>query len=108
MLSSGPPEAPGNLTITSITADSVTITWLSGLDGGHPQSFSILTHSAGGGDFTPSDTDVRINDTGRSQLMQHTVSGLQPRTHYDFKVSASNVKGTTPTYNSVTAVTLGE
>ena len=78
-----------------MTAVSVTLTWKSGLDGGHPQTFRVLQRPAGTTSFMYSKPGDTIIDPGHGQVVSHTVTALQPQTHYHFQVRAINKKGTT-------------
>ena len=102
---SGPPSPPTALQVDSATSVSVTLSWLPGLDGGHPQTFRVLLHTAGTTLFTSSPQENSINDPGYGQLVKHTVTGLTPETHYQFKVLTTNDKGKAESL--VNAATLG-
>ena len=100
----GPPKAPDHIEIVEETAISVTLMWISELDGGHLQTFNVLLRNvATSSSFT---TIKVVRDPGVGTEVKYTVSGLDPKTHYQLKVTAENVKGTV-TSNIVNAVTLG-
>ena len=83
--------------------------WQAGQDGGHKQSFHILQRLAGTtADFAQSQLEPGgiILDPGRAALvMKRTVTALRPKTKYQFKVEATNKKGTND--DMVNAMTLG-
>ena len=103
----GKPAAPTNITIMATTADSVTLTWLAGLNGGHQQSFLVMQGSPEMDGYMSSYPKGSIHDPGQGKLVQHTLTGLQPETRYDFIVMATNDKGITASAH-VTTVTLGK
>ena len=74
------------------TAVSVNLNWQSGLDGGHPQRFYILLHPAATTVYTENPRNT-IPDPGLVKVVKHTVTGLKPKTHYQFQVMAINKLG---------------
>ena len=90
---SGPPAAPTQLKVDLVTAVSVTLSWQSGKDGGHPQIFSVLLSPVGTGVYSESQSGNAISDPGCGQVITHTVTKLGPGTHYQFQVKATNKRG---------------
>ena len=79
--------------MVAVTSDSVTLMWLPGQDGGHPQTFTVFLRQAGTTSFIPYQPTVEILDQGQGHLMKHVVSGLEPDTVYMLKVRARNAIG---------------
>ncbi|WP_207782215.1 glycoside hydrolase family 18 chitinase [Phytoactinopolyspora limicola] len=83
-----PPDPPGGLTVTGVTATAATLSW----------------------DASPGATDylVYVDGSQRSTTTatQATVGGLTPETTYSFTVAARNAAGTSDQTAPVTATTL--
>ena len=86
---SGPPEAPTNVQVTSVTAVRATVSWQSGLDGGHPQTFRVLLRPI----TSFSQIEDYITDPGYNLFLNHTLTDLESETQYEIKVLAINEKG---------------
>ena len=87
----GKPDPPMNfnITSTSITEDSITLTWRPGFNGGFQQTFVILYK-------TKLDTlwlNKTVYDTGR-KTMNYTLSGLSSMQEYEIEMFSKNREGT--------------
>ena len=89
----GPPATPTMVDVGSVTAISVNLSWVSGLDGGHPQTYHVLVRPAGTTSSSSGPLGEPIHDPGLRHRVQHTVTGLEPNTNYYFQVVTKNMYG---------------
>ncbi|CAG2232583.1 unnamed protein product [Mytilus edulis] len=83
----GGPETPSNFTITSSSETSVTVQWIPGFDGGHTQTFLIEYRIIGTYSWMLQETKTSTQvDTHNI----YTVSALQDKTTYEFRMYAQN------------------
>ena len=78
-----------------MTAVTATLTWRSGRDGGHPQTFSVLLRTPSSAAFSPSEPRISVSDPGLGKLVYHTVTSLEPETWYRFLIRSTNKKAHT-------------
>ena len=76
--------------IDSITAVSITVSWLPGLSGGSAQTFTVYYRKEGEGKIVYQDG---IKAMENNELIVYKVSGLDPQTKYYLKVQAKNTWG---------------
>jgi chitodextrinase len=86
----GPPTPPGNLTVTSKTTTSVSLSWTASTDDTGVAGYDVRQAGA-----------VVGSPTGTS----HTVSGLTPNTSYSFSVVARDNAGNLSTPSNVVTTT---
>ena len=85
---SGPPEAPREVTIISLAAESVLISWVVGLNGGSQQTFVI--------EFTELQSSIgnyiktQHVDPVTDSVIESKISGLNPNTNYQAMVKSKN------------------
>ena len=106
-MNSGLPTAPDLLTVDSVTAISVNLSWKPGLNGGYPQTFEVLLKTINTDIVLPNQTGDPIPEPALGQIVKHTVTGLKPKTHYQLSVSSNNKYGMVASI-AVNATTLGE
>jgi len=82
------PDSPLALRVINITASSVTLRWIPGLDGSLAQEFRVQFKST-----TSVDHSTSYRDVCPSNSTQTTISGLNDNVEYIFSVMASNEKG---------------
>ena len=89
MCLSGPPEAPRNVTIIALAAESVVVSWVVGLNGGSEQTFVI--------EFTELESSVENYiatehvDLETDSVRASIIYGLNPKTKYQAKVRSKNL-----------------
>ena len=89
MCLSGPPEAPRNVTIIALAAESVVVSWVVGLNGGSEQTFVI--------EFTELESFVENYiatehvDPETDSVRASIIYGLNPETKYHAKVKSKNL-----------------
>ena len=103
----GPPTPPTQLKVDLVTAISITLTWQPGLDGGHPQIFQVRHRLSTMMSFFPRNHENTIADARQDLVMKYNVTELEPKTHYQFQVMATNRKGSKLS-TIMNAVTLGK
>ena len=81
----GPPETPTELTVTSTTSISVTLTWLPGFNGGYKDTTFSLRYKRQG-----STSSWRVLDKLRGDLQSYTLSTLDSNTQYEFRLFSTN------------------
>ena len=101
----GPPEIPHVSSNPTITALTITLSWISGRDGGSKQNFTIYFQKNVEGAMNK--TIPNIPDPGIGFEVKHTERGLEPEMMYKFCVEANNEYGTSTNQSCETATTLG-
>ncbi|XP_038064952.1 nephrin-like [Patiria miniata] len=92
------PDKPTRVEITERTAESLTVTWTPGYDGGETQSFRVSCIK------TSDSTDVFTEDTDWKTTS--TATGLDDYTEYEIRVYAKNSIGESIGYGNATGYTL--
>ena len=94
----GPPDPPIiSRTFTRVTAVSVNLVWISGFNGGYPQTFTVIYQRQG---FQPNITSP-IPDPGYGQEVSLFVGNLNESVTYEFAVRAQNsYNGSSTTYSN--------
>ena len=100
----GVPEAPHSVVLQSITAISVTLSWLPGRSGGSTQTFTVYYRKDGESKILYQHGIEAIEE---DELITYKVSGLDPQTKYNFKVQATNSCGESIFSLEVPSYTLG-
>ena len=102
---SGIPEAPHNVSAVSLTAVSVTLSWIPGVSGGVLQTFTVYYRKYGDNkiDFASDIADPR---SGNEVIK--TVRNLQPGTLYLISVRGINQYGKSLEENELQVTTLGK
>ena len=100
----GVPEAPHSVVLWSITAVSVTLSWLPGRNGGSAQTFTVYYRKDGESKILYHDGIEAIKE---NQFVTYKVSGLDPQTEYYFKVHATNSWGESSSSLEIPSYTLG-
>ena len=86
--------------VTNKTADSLTVTWTAGYDGGEDQWFHVSYLK------TNSEDEETFSDSITGGDNMYTVAGLEEYTDYDIRVYAENRIGRNPDYGKITEKTL--
>ncbi|XP_038065701.1 tyrosine-protein kinase receptor TYRO3-like isoform X1 [Patiria miniata] len=99
------PNKPTSLGLTDRTAESLTVNWTAGHDGGEEQSFLVSYFNT-----TDSESVVTWSEPVRSSDGQrrytYAVTSLRPYTEYKIRVYAENVVGRNPDFGNVVGYTL--
>ena len=102
------PQAPKNLTVSSQTDDSVTLTW-EAPEGSVVESYQILRRSRDdqkyGDNHGASSFVVIVDDTGSADTTYTDIS-VEPSTRYVYRVKARNTTGLSERSNYANAETL--
>ena len=83
----GKPEEPTEVTLVETGADSVTISWVPGFDGGYNQTFVVTMFDQ------KTMRLLRTRDLGPSERNQTTVEGLSQHTSYLIRLQGKNKVG---------------
>ena len=83
----GPPRAPQEFSVLSVTAVSVTLSWISNFNGGSPQTFSVQYRTKGS-EWPKMDQISWIVDPGFQKNVTFEVKNLNQRTLYEFRCRA--------------------
>ncbi|WAQ99129.1 TUTL-like protein [Mya arenaria] len=95
----GVPSVPHNLKSSDrVTESSVNLTWISGFDGGHPQTFVVQ--------FRDISTVIWKKEDVETGHTNHTLFNLKPGTTYEVKVTARNSLGNSASSDTITLTTL--
>ena len=86
----------------SVTAVSVTLSWMSGLNGGSVQTFTVYYRKDGDSKIS---YRQGIEDNGEN--IQHKISGLDPSTKYFFQVQSRNENGISNSQSEIEISTIG-
>ena len=81
----GPPETPTELSVTSTTSISVTLTWLPGFNGGYEDTTLSLRYRRQG-----STSSWAVVDDLAGDLESYTLSTLDRNTQYEFRLFSTN------------------
>ncbi|XP_038066086.1 tyrosine-protein kinase Mer-like [Patiria miniata] len=92
------PDKPTKAEITERTAETLTVTWTPGYDGGETQSFRVSYIK------TSDSTEVFTEETDGKTTS--TATGLDDYTEYEIRVYAKNAIGESSGYSSTTGYTL--
>ena len=99
------PSAPGSLTVSELTTNSVTLTWEAPeTDGGAPIESYLIEKREGMGEFSFAKT---VDGSTRTAELK----GLRKGKEYQFRVSAENSRGQSEPMvmeNSITPTVIGE
>ncbi|KAK3770675.1 hypothetical protein RRG08_037867 [Elysia crispata] len=93
----GPPNKVSDITVESVTHDSVDVFWRSGFDGGEVQVFSVEYRKRGNDGEASAAWVVGAKDVPDIQhvpWLSAKIMGLQPSTEYSLRVVAYNAFGT--------------
>ena len=101
----GIPEAPQNVSAVSVTAVSVTLSWIPGVSGGVLQTFTVYYRKDGDNKI---DFVSDIADPGSGNKVIKTVRNLQPVTLYHISVRGINHYGRSFEDNEFQVTTLGK
>ena len=101
---SGLPGSPHSVALHSITAVSITLSWLPGRSGGSAQTFTVYYRKDGEGKILYQDGIEAVED---NKLIVYKVPGLDPETKYYFKVQAKNSWGERISLLEIPGLTLG-
>ncbi|XP_022111385.1 tyrosine-protein kinase receptor TYRO3-like isoform X2 [Acanthaster planci] len=94
------PDKPIRVMITGQTAESLTVTWTAGYNGGEEQSFRVSYLKT----LDSTETGVGESETGGKTT--YTVTGLEDYTEYEIRVYARNDIGENTDYAKVAGHTL--
>ena len=105
LIERGPPETPTELSVTSTTSISVTLTWLPGFNGGYEDTTFSLKYRRQGSTSTWVVVDNLAGD-----LQSYTLSTLDSNTQYEFRLHSTNSHkgGSDSEAVNVTAQTTGK
>ena len=92
------PNAPTNLSLTTITSTAMTCSWTGAPAGGTGLFYTVQFRITGQGVWNTAANNL--------SALTVTITGLSPSTSYDVQVFASNNAGTGPASASVTATTI--
>ena len=81
----GPPETPTELSVTSTTSISVTLTWLPGFNGGYEDTTFSLSYRR-----QDSTSSWAVVDDLDGDLESYTLSTLDSNTQYEFRLFSTN------------------
>ena len=87
------PQSPYPMMIGSITAISVSLSWISAENGGFDQTFTVSYKEENDSVWQ---TIPGIDDPGIGMMIVYTVQNLKPETVYAFHVTARNILGSSP------------
>ncbi len=86
----GKPDSPDDLHVVATAADSVTLGWRPGFDGGHNQTYIVTVLFQKTGDLVFEKT---LESHGRAKVNRTTVVDLEPATSYIIRVRSKNRAG---------------
>lgn len=93
-----PPSVPTGLSATAASASAIDLNWTASLN--QPVKYYIFRSNQSG-------TGFLLHDSVNAPLVSYSDTGLQPQTRYYYKLSATNVWGTSGQSGEVTAITNG-
>ncbi|XP_022111556.1 synaptogenesis protein syg-2-like isoform X2 [Acanthaster planci] len=94
------PDKPIRVMITGQTAESLTVTWTAGYDGGEEQSFRVSYLKVS------DSTETGVGESVTGGKTTYTVTGLEDNTEYEIRVYARNAIGENTDYAKVVGHTL--
>ncbi|XP_022108621.1 nephrin-like isoform X2 [Acanthaster planci] len=94
------PDKPSSVMITGQTAQSLTVAWTAGYDGGEEQSFRVAYLK------TSDSTETRAGNNVTGGKTTYLVTGLEDYTKYEIRVYAKNIIGENTDYAKVVGHTL--
>jgi|GEM_PF-3105310 len=93
-----PPSVPTGLTATAASASVINLNWTASLN--QPTKYYIFRSTQSGTGFV-------LHDSVNAPVINYSDIGLQPQTRYFYKLSATNIWGTSGQSGEVSAITNG-